>query len=80
MNEEKKSEWEVNYKLENAKKEAETAVSEFEAYKVDTVKAAMNFEKKYNKVITVIEEIPDEYEQASFKNVRLRNSIRWIRK
>lgn len=67
LNEEKKSEWEVNYKLENAKKEAETAVSEFEAYKVDTVKAAMNFEKKYNKVITVIEEIPDEYEQASFK-------------
>ena len=67
QNEEKNSEWEVNYKLEKTKKAAEKAVSEFEEYKIDSVKKALNFEKTYNRVVAVIEEIPDEYEQTKFK-------------
>lgn len=67
LNQERSSEWEVNYKLEAAKKEAENAVSEFEGYKVTNVKTAMAFEKKYNEVLSVIEEIPDEYEQTAYK-------------
>lgn len=67
LNQERTSEWEVNYKLEASKKEAESAVSDFEKYKVTSVKTAMAFEKKYNETLAVIEEIPDEYQQESYK-------------
>jgi penicillin-binding protein 1A len=77
LNEERNSEWEVNYKLEDAKKAAEAAVTEFEEYKVESVKTAINFEKKYNRVLAIIEEIPDEYEQADYKKraVKKYNSL-----
>lgn len=67
LNQERSTEWEVNYKLEAAKKEAETVVSDFENYKVTNVKTAMAFEGKYNAVLSVIDEIPDEYQQATYK-------------
>lgn len=67
MNLERKTTWEKDYHLENAKKEAEAAVSNFEAYKIKNARDAMNFEKEYNKVVKIIEEIPDEYEQAPYK-------------
>lgn len=67
LNQERTSEWEVNYKLEAAKKEAENVVSAFENYKVTSVKTAVAFEKRYNEVLAVIEEIPDEYQQISYK-------------
>ena len=67
LNEERNSQWEVNYKLDAAKKAAEEAVAGFEEYQIDSVKKALGFEKEYNRVVAVIEEIPDEYEQANYK-------------
>jgi penicillin-binding protein 1A len=67
LNTDRKSSWQKNYQLNSTKKEAETAVTEFESYKIKSAKDAINFEKKYNNVLAVIDEIPDEYEQSSYK-------------
>lgn len=67
QNEDKKSNWEKEYKLEMAKKEAETAVTQFEGYKIKSAKKALALDKEYDNVIAVIEEIPDEYVQAEYK-------------
>lgn len=67
LNLERKSEWEKDYQLINTKKEAENVVSAFENYKIKNASTAMNFEKEYNKVLAVIDEIPDEYEQTPYK-------------
>ncbi len=56
-----------NYKLESAKKAAEKAVAEFEKYTIKSAQDAINFETKYNDVLAVIAQIPDEYEQSSYK-------------
>lgn len=63
----RKSKWQKDFALEHAKKEAESVVSVFESYKIKSAKDAMNFEKEYNKVLAVIDEIPDEYEQTPYK-------------
>jgi penicillin-binding protein 1A len=75
-----KSTWEKTYKLSAAKEEAEKAVSEFESYKIKDVKTAMAFEDKYNEVMAVISKIPDEYEQADYKEraVTKYNSLKKI--
>lgn len=67
QNTNRKAQWEKDYKLQQSKDEAEKAVAEFEDYKIKKAKDAINFEKEYNNVITVIEKIPDEYEQAPYK-------------
>lgn len=67
QNNAKKAQWEKDYKLQQTKDEAEKAVSEFEDYKIKKAKDAINFEQEYNNVIAVIEKIPDEYEQAPYK-------------
>ena len=67
MNLDRKSKWEKDYQLINTKKEAEAAVANFEEYKIKNAKDAIDFEKEYNKVLAVIDEIPDEYEQTPYK-------------
>lgn len=67
QNNDKKAQWEKDYKLQQSKDEAEKVVTEFEQYKIKKAKDAINFEKEYNNVIAIIEKIPDEYEQASYK-------------
>ena len=67
LNKKRNTEWKTNYKLENAKKVAEKAVTEFEKYKIESVEEALAFEQKYENVITIIEDIPDEYEQSTYK-------------
>lgn len=67
QNNDKKVQWEKDYKLQQTKDEAEKVVSEFENYKIKKAKDAINFEQEYNNVIAVIEKIPDEYEQAPYK-------------
>lgn len=67
LNLERRSEWKKDYELINTKKEAENVVSAFEDYKIKNAKTAMNFEKEYNKVLAVIDEIPDEYEQTPYR-------------
>lgn len=67
QNKEKKETWETDYQLENAKKAAEQAVTAFEKYKIKNAEDALALESEYNKVIAIIEEIPDEYEQSSYK-------------
>lgn len=67
LNLSRKSKWQKDYALERAKKEAEAVVSVFEGYKIKNAKDAMNFEKEYNKVLSVIDDIPDEYEQTPYK-------------
>ncbi|WP_051437698.1 transglycosylase domain-containing protein [Eubacterium xylanophilum] len=67
QNSTRKSAWEKTYKLEQTKLDAERAVSAWEKYKVNSVEKALAFENRYQKVITIIEKIPDEYEQSTFK-------------
>ncbi len=67
QNNDKKVQWEKDYKLNQAKDAAEKKVLEFEKYKIKNAEDAMNFEKEYNDVMKVIGEIPDEYEQAPYK-------------
>ncbi len=67
QNKEKKETWETDYQLENTKKAAEQAVSAFEKYKIRNAEEALALESEYNKVLAIIEEIPDEYEQSSYK-------------
>lgn len=67
QNNNRKASWEKEYKLSAAKKEAEKAVTAFEKYKIKDVKTASAFEDEYNDVMAVISKIPDEYEQASYK-------------
>lgn len=63
----RKSEWKKDYQLINTKKEAEAVVTNFENYKIKNAKDALDFEKEYNRVLAVIDEIPDEYEQMPYK-------------
>lgn len=63
----RKSEWKKDYQLVNAKKEAEAVVANFENYKIKNARDALDFEKEYNRVLAVIDEIPDEYEQMPYK-------------
>lgn len=67
QNADRKKQWEKDYKLESAKKAAEKAVAEFEKYTIKSAQDAINFETKYNDVLAVIAQIPDEYEQSSYK-------------
>lgn len=67
LNLERMEEWKKDTELINTKKDAETAVSAFEEYKITNAKEALNFEKQYNKVLKVIDKIPDEYEQEPYK-------------
>lgn len=67
QNNDKKAQWEKDYKLQQSKMDAEKVVTQFEQYKIKKAKDAINFEKEYNNVVTIIEKIPDEYEQASYK-------------
>lgn len=66
QNSDRKSTWEKEYKLSAAKTAAEKAVSAFEKYKIKDVNTASSFEDEYNKVMAVISEIPDEYEQTPY--------------
>ena len=67
QNADRKKQWEKDYKLESAKTAAEQAVAEFEKYTIKSAQDAINFETKYNDVLAVIAQIPDEYEQSSYK-------------
>lgn len=67
LNLERMKEWKKDTELNNTKKEAETAVTAFEEYKITNAKEAINFEKQYDKVLKVIDKIPDEYEQEPYK-------------
>ncbi len=80
QNQDNKSTWEKEYKLEAAKKEAEEAVSEFESYKIKDVESAQAFEEEYDEVMAIISEIPDEYEQQPYteRAVTKYNSLKKI--
>ena len=67
QNMDKKSQWEKDYKLEMAAKEAEAAVSKFEKYTIKNAKQAIGLEEEYDNTMKIIGEIPDEYVQASYK-------------
>lgn len=67
QNNDRKSNWEKEYKISASKREAEKAVSAFEKYKIKDVKTASAFEDEYDKVNAIIAKIPDEYAQGPYK-------------
>ena len=66
QNDGRKSAWEKEYKLSAAKSAADKAVTAFEKYKIDDIKSTGAFETEYDKVMSVIHKIPDEYEQTPY--------------
>lgn len=67
LNKGRKDSWRSEYKLTSSKREAEQAVSSFEKYKIKSAKDALGFEKQYQNCLKIIAEIPDEYEQSTYK-------------
>jgi len=67
QNNDRKSNWEKEYKISASKREAEKAVSAFEKYKIKDVRTASAFEDEYDKVNAIIAKIPDEYAQGPYK-------------
>lgn len=67
QNHKNRSSWEKDYKLDQTKQDAEVAVLSWEKYKINNVQKALSFKKKYDEVVSIIEKIPDEYEQKTYK-------------
>lgn len=63
---EAKEKYENEKTMEETTKNAETAVSSFEEYNIDSVEKALELDKKYSEVLALIDQIPDEYVRAKY--------------
>lgn len=66
QNNDRRSNWEKEYRLSSTKNEADKAVTSFEKYKVKDAKTAAAFQSEFDKVMGIISKIPDEYEQTPY--------------